>query len=200
MDKQIVKEGYNKSAERYSSTRAQFKSNKYLDKLVKLLKSGATILDLGCGSGKPIDSYLVSRGFKITGIDISEKQIELARRNIPQATFEVKDMSELKEGEYTVDAAVSFYAIFHTPRERHHELFNKINSFLPKGGLILVTMGAGEWEGTEENFHGVKMWWSHYGSEKNRQMIEDSGFKILLDEIDDDGQERHQVVLAEKEL
>jgi hypothetical protein len=60
-----------------------------------------------------------------------------------------------------------------------------------------VTMGASEWEG-KEDFYGVEMHWSHYGSEANRKLIESSGFRILLDEIDTSGEENHQVVIAEK--
>lgn len=198
MGSKLVREGYDKVAQNYSSQRDQFRNDKYLERLVKLLKSGSTILDIGCGAGVPVDKYLVGRGFRVIGIDISEKQIELAKKNVPQAFYKTKDMSELQYGEYQVDGVISFYAIFHTPREQHKELFKKINSFLPKDGLILVTMGAGEWEGTEEDFHGTKMWWSHYGAEKNKEIIKKAGFKILLDEIDTSGNEKHQVVLAYK--
>lgn len=66
---------------------------------------------------------------------------------------------------------------------------------MPVGGLILVTMGSGEWEGTEEDFHGSKMWWSHYGAEKNKEIVKNAGFEILLDEIDTSGNERHLFIL-----
>lgn len=194
----LVKQGYNKAAENYSQQRDQFQNNKYLEKLIELLKPGATVLDIGCGAGVPIDRVLTDKGFRVIGIDISEKQIELAKRNTPKASFEVRDMSELKEGEYQVDAVISFYAIFHTPRETHQKLFDKINSFLPQGGLILITMGAGEYEGVEDNFHGVEMFWSHYGAEKNTEIVENAGFKILLDEIDTGGDEKHQIIIAQK--
>lgn len=198
MSNDLVRSGYNKVAENYSSQRDQFKNDKYLERLVELLMPGSTILDIGCGSGVPIDKYLADKGFKVMGIDISEKQVGLAKNNVPEATYEVKDMSELREGDYQVDTVVSFYAIFHIPREQHQELFRKINSFLPKDGLVLVTMGAGEWEGTEKDFHGTKMWWSHHGAEKNREIIKNAGFVALLDEIDTSGDEKHQIILAKK--
>lgn len=194
----LVREGYNKVAKGYSAQRDLFKNDKYLAELIKLLKPDSTILDIGCGSGIPVDKYLIDKGFKVIGIDISDEQIKLAKQNIPECTLEVKNISDLKEGDYQVDAVVSFYTIFHTPREEHQELFKKINSFLPVGGLILVTMGSGEWEGTEEDFHGSKMWWSHYGTEKNKEIIKSAGFEILLDAIDTSGEERHLFILAKK--
>ncbi|HCB22970.1 hypothetical protein A3B42_01995 [Candidatus Daviesbacteria bacterium RIFCSPLOWO2_01_FULL_38_10] len=198
MKKNIVREGYNKAAEDYSASRDEFANLADLEKLNSLLKPHSTILDIGCGAGIPVDKFFVDHGHQVIGIDISEKQIELAKKNVSGGEFKVKDMSELKTGEYQVDAAVSFYAIFHISRQEHQVLFKKINSFLPHGGLILVTMGAGEYEGEEENFHGVKMWWSHYGAEKNTEIIKTAGFEILLDEIDEGDNERHQIILARK--
>lgn len=124
--------------------------------------------------------------------------IELAKQNVPEAEYKVEDMTNLKNGEYTVDAVVSFYAIFHTPRETHQELLHKIHSFLSKPGYLLITMGSTEWEGKERDFHGTEMYWSHYDSEKNRELVEKAGFEILIDEIDGTGNEKHQVILAKK--
>ena len=129
-----VKLGYNKAAQAYQAGRDQFKNDKYLQKLIELLKPNSTILDIGCGSGKPVDNLLTDNGHSVIGIDISEEQIKLARQNVPSATYFVRDMSELQNGEYRVDAVVSFYAIFHIPREEHAGLLKKIHSFLSSDG------------------------------------------------------------------
>jgi len=198
MSNDFVKQQYNKLAENYLAGRDTYKNDKYLEKLNSLLASNSTILDIGCGAGVPVDKYFLDRGHKVIGLDISEKQIELAKKNISDGEFKVEDMSELKEGEYGVDAVVSFYAIFHTPRETHGEILKKINSFLNTNGLLLITMGSSDWEGKGDNFFGGEMSWSHFGKEKNRQLVEGTGFEILLDEIDDSGGEKHQMILAKK--
>ena len=197
MSKDLVRKGYNKIARKYMEVRDQFTNDRYLMMLNNLLEPNSKILDLGCGAGKPVDKFFIYHGHNLIGIDISEKQIKLAKRNTPQASYAVKDISDLRKGEYQVDAVVSFYTILHLPRETHRELFDKINSFLPEGGLALVTMASSEWEGIED-FYGVDMYFSHYGTEKNRAIIETAGFKILLDEIDPSRGERHQVILARK--
>jgi cyclopropane fatty-acyl-phospholipid synthase-like methyltransferase len=199
MSNQTVKDGYNKVAEAYlANYRDLFKNNKHLDLLIKYLNPKARILDIGCGAGIPIDKYLIEKGFDVTGIDVSEKQIELAKENLPDGKFKVLDMLELHAGDFHVDAIVSFYAIFHTPRTRHLEILKKMHSFLSDKGYLLVTMGSSEWEGTESNFCGTKMEWSHYDAGTNKQLIQDAGFKILFDEIDTSGGEKHLVVLAQK--
>lgn len=194
---QKVRDGYNLAAKNYSfEFRDKFKNEKHLNKLLDVLPGGSLVLDVGCGAGRPIDIYLSSHGMRVTGIDISEAQIELARANVPQATFSVKDMSDLIDGEFTVDALVSFYAIFHTPREKHLELLKKFKTFLRPGGFILVTMGSSDWEGSENNFCGTKMYWSHFGAEKNIEIVREAGFEIVFSEIDDTGGEKHLVILA----
>ncbi len=196
MNTDLVRDGYNLAAGTYAAQRDHFKNLPYLQRLLDLLPTGAAILDLGCGSGVPVDAFLVEHGFTVTGIDVAEQQIELARQQVPRATYLVQDMAALEPGAFQVDAVVSFYAIFHIPREAHADLFRTLRSFLPEQGLLLVTMGSDDWEGTDEDFHGVKMAWSHYAPKTNRRIIEVAGYEVVLDEIDTSGDERHQIVMA----
>jgi len=105
--KSIVEKGYDRIAESYLEGRSIFDNTRYLRQFCKLLLPHSTILDVGCGSGKPVDVYLQRRGHAVIGIDISSKQIELARRSVPQAQYVVRDMAKLQEKEYRVDAIVS---------------------------------------------------------------------------------------------
>ena len=61
----------------------------------------------------------------------------------------------------------------------------------------MVTMGASDWEGIED-FYKTQIYWSHYGPEKNRKIIEKAGFEIIFDKIDTSGGEKHQIILARK--
>lgn len=194
----LVRQGYNNCANTYSENRDLFSNNEYLEDLEKRLTPTSNILDLGCGSGIPIDKYFLDKGHRITGIDISEEQIKLARENLPSGSFFVGDMSAIDYPPNSFDAVVSFYAIFHIPREEHLALFAKLFALLKDGGYLLVTMGFSDWEGVEEDFHGVKMYWSHYDRATNIEMIKDAGFNIVYDMVDTSGGERHPVILGRK--
>jgi len=197
MHTKLIKTSYNQVAAAYNRNRQELKSTKYLNKLLTLLPPQSSVLDLGCGAGIPVDTTLTAKGHLVTGLDISKTQISLARKNCPRGDFQLKDISSLKPRQYAVAAVVSFYAIFHIPREKHSQLLQTINSFLPIGGYLLLTMGDRNFEGFH-NFFGVTMWSSHYHPTTNTKLVQTTGFKILLDELDTSGRENHQIILAQK--
>ena len=197
MKSEIVEAGYDGIAKAYLASREKLKSAKYVKLLLKYLPKQSTILDLGCGAGIPVDDLLLKAGHKVIGIDISKEQIKLARQYCRGGEFLVGDIRALKANDYQVEAVVSFYTLFHAPRTEHSKILKIISSYLPKGGMLLITMGDREFEG-EHSLYGVPMWSSQYGTVKNRGMVESAGFQVLLDEIDVSGGERHQIILAEK--
>lgn len=197
MQLSVVRDGYNKMASKYLEERAVLKSAKYVQQLLKYLPKNSEILDLGCGAGVWVDDLLLKAGHQVRGIDISGQQIKLARQKCPGGEFDVGDMRELKLGEYQVQAVVSFYTLFHIPRVEQARLLKIFVSYLPKGGILLVTMGDREFEG-EHVLYGRPMWSSQYGTAKNRQMMEQAGLSIIIDEIDKSGGERHQIIMGQK--
>lgn len=184
-------------AKNYLADRARLKSGKYLQKLLKYLPKNSKIVDLGCGAGVPVDDILLKAGHEVVGLDISPEQIKLARRNCSKGQYLVADISALKPYEYQVQAVVMLYTLFHLPRTRHPTILRIIASFLTRGGIILITMGDREFEG-EHKLYGQPMWSSQWGTAKNRKMVEEGGFHILLEEMETSGGERHQIILAEK--
>ncbi|WP_055668646.1 class I SAM-dependent DNA methyltransferase [Desnuesiella massiliensis] len=54
-----------------------------------------SVLDVACGTGI-LASELYSRNFEVSGIDISEDMINIARENTRGIDFQVSDMSEFK--------------------------------------------------------------------------------------------------------
>lgn len=197
---ETVRAGYDRIATLYAEARDQASSLSYLERLDCLLRPNSLILDLGCGAGLPVDRWLVDKGHRVIGLDISEAMLALARRNVPEARYEMSDIAALAKGSYSVDAVVSFFTIIHVDRRIHSDLLYRIRSWLSRDGAMLVTMGRDDWEG-EEGFYGVKMRWSHFDRDTNRRLIEENGFSIVFEDLhpgnspgDDDW---HPVFLAQ---
>src|SRR6266516_3966581 len=119
--KAIVEEGYDALEEEYLAWAARIIDDpreRMLDEFSVRMAPGARVLDLGCGAGLPSTKALANR-FAVTGVDISEGQLNAARRNVPQATFIHADLGALDFPFASFDGVTAFYAISHVPRDEH---------------------------------------------------------------------------------
>jgi len=201
--RKIVQMGYQKgdyTGAFRTSDKPQGIEKHFLDYLIKALSKNAHVLDLGCGTGVPFDKYLVDHGVQVTGIDITDKHFEQAKKNVPNATFIKGDFSRHDFGDKQFDAIVAFYSIFHIPREEHQSLFKKMNSLLNKNGLILTTLGTGDSDCAEEEWCGAPMAWSNHSPKVYKGILKKTGFKIVKDEFEGKpgDEEYHWWLMAQK--
>jgi ubiquinone/menaquinone biosynthesis C-methylase UbiE len=197
LETQMVQKGYNKIAEAYYSHRDLKKFNSELDKFMKLLPKNAHVLDVGCGAGIPTAKFLVEKGIKVTGIDISEKMLKLAKENVPTATFLKMDANHLEFPEDLFDGIISVYTLFHIPRKNHSEIFKQFYKVLKSGGMLMINSGVSGSEGTS-SFFGVPMFWSNYSPEKTLELVRETGFSILFEGVLQRGGEFQYWIYAKK--
>jgi len=192
--KRIVAAGYDVVAERYlewSGKRPSGPRLRWLSKALELIPPGADVLELGCGAGIPMTTAL-AQGRHVTGVDISRTQIELARRNVPAATFLQADMTTLDFPAATFDAVVAFYSLTHVPRDEQGPLLERIAGWLRPAGVFVASMGVDDDPGgVEADWLGVDMYFSHFGAKKNRRLVEAAGLEIESSEINAEPEDRH---------
>ena len=178
--RKTVKEGYNAIANRYLAERTRDSEDvRLLNDFMERLPVSAIVLDAGCGAGIPISQKLSER-FQVKGVDFSEAQIELAKKNVPNATFLCEDITKLDFPENTFDGITSYYAIIHIPREEHQALLANFHRVLKPGGIALLCLGAEHSVADiDENFLGARMYWSHYDTKTYLDMLDECGFSIL---------------------
>jgi len=117
----------------------RFREKPLLDRLLAPLPAGSRVLDVGCGCGIPIASYLVDRGFRVTGLDGSPRLLDLARRAVPGAAFVQGDM-RTAEPDGPFDALVAWDSVFHVRRSEHAFLFTRFHGWLRPGGHQRVSV------------------------------------------------------------
>ncbi len=200
--KKLVREGYNKAAKGYTATRKEdLPEMKILPNFASKIEPGSKVLDAGCGAGLVVTKYLSER-FETIGVDISDEQIKLAKENAPKATFIRQDMTKIDYPDEYFGGIISYYAIFHVPREEHFDLLKNFYRMLKPSGVALLVFSMGdEPEYINEDFFGAKMYWNAWSNEVYLEMLEKIGFEILWkDTINDSLNEEsfHMFVLSQK--
>jgi ubiquinone/menaquinone biosynthesis C-methylase UbiE len=118
---------------------AEEASENLMEKLLDMVPNcGSTVLDVACGKGAT--TRFLSRRLahaRISGVNISMKQLDTAKTNAPECSFSAMDAAKLSFGGQTFDTVVCIEAAFH---------FNTRVSFLKEayrvldvGGHLLMT-------------------------------------------------------------
>jgi 2-polyprenyl-3-methyl-5-hydroxy-6-metoxy-1,4-benzoquinol methylase len=177
-----VESGYDLMAAQYLATknREDPLALTALEDLAILLPRDAAVLDLGCGAGVPVTRWLLDKGFTVTGVDVSARQLQLARTYVPEATFIKADMTAVTFAPGSLDAVVAFHSIIHVPRTEHPALLERIYRWLRPEGSFLATMTLTDYEGRDDDWEGwgAPMVWSHYDGDTNVAMLREAGFGI----------------------
>ncbi|MCX5414063.1 bifunctional 2-polyprenyl-6-hydroxyphenol methylase/3-demethylubiquinol 3-O-methyltransferase UbiG [Streptomyces sp. NBC_00059] len=201
--KDLVRRGYDALSLRYDEAYdSDTKYDHWVSDLNGRLAAGSRVLDLGCGSGVPVARDLARAGHRVTGVDISETQIDRARTLVPQADFIRADATSVTFPVGTFDAVVSLYALIHIPLEEQPPLLKKIASWLRPGGWFLCSTGQHAWTGTDENWlgSGVTMWWSHADTDTNRAWIAHAGLTVEQEELVPEDTSAHALFWARRPL
>ncbi|CAK1356525.1 uncharacterized protein RHO25_012332 [Cercospora beticola] len=117
---------------------------KFTQKVLEHLKPNSHILDVGCGTGKPVATTAAEAGHKITGIDLSEVMVELASKAVPTGTFEVADMLTYQPKDIKFDAVFNMLSLFLLRRQDVELMATRWNCWLPLGGILAIGTGAAE--------------------------------------------------------
>lgn len=201
--KAFVAAGCDRCAKDYASARTS-DAPPYLRLLTGRTVEGANVLDVGCGCGVPIAASLSHR-YQVTGLDISEEQLKLARTAVPNATFVHGDATKLTFEHGAFDAAVMLYALFHIPRPEQAAFFKSLRSWLVKGGLFLASLADNSEPGyIEDGFFGTSMYWSHFSKDETVGILIKAGFSVVWEGATGHGfaeagrkPERHRLVLVQ---
>jgi ubiquinone/menaquinone biosynthesis C-methylase UbiE len=98
---------------------------------------GLTVLDAGCGTGY-LSRKLHDRGARVTGIDFSERMIEIARAQYPDLDFRVDSCSALTTvTDEHFDLVIANYVLMDTP-DLHGTMAAFHRVLKPNGVAVLV--------------------------------------------------------------
>lgn len=145
---------------------------KYVYNIVK--DKVGSLLDIGFGTGV-LTKRLYDEGYIITGVDFSQRMIEIAKDKIPNANLIcydfTKGLPEELKGKY-YDWIISTYAIHHLTDDEKINFINELlNHLNPNGAIILGDVAFETREGLEQ----VRKEYSH--------IWDDDEFYLIVEEI-----------------
>ncbi len=170
---------------------------RWLEELTPLLQPGDAVLDLGCGCGVPVAQELAQQ-FAVTGVDISSVQIERACKLVPQATFLCADMAAVDFAPRSFAAIVSFYALIHLPIAEQRPLLARCFDWLRPGGILMAIVGHSAWTGSEDDWHGAPMVWSHADEATYLRWLGEIGFAVQWARFVPENDGGHTLLLAQR--
>lgn len=113
-----------------------FAAQAWVERLIAPLLRGSAVLDLGCGGGEPIARFLIDRGFAVTGIDLAQSQIDLARVRFPRDRWLKADMrSVVLEDRF--DAVVAWNSLTWLSHADQALMATRAAEWLKPGGRLL---------------------------------------------------------------
>jgi SAM-dependent methyltransferase len=183
--KEVVARGYDAIALRYAEWAGRVDSPvlDWVRDLESRLPDSADVLELGCGRGVPATRELARR-HRVTGVDISAVQIELARHHVPEASFVHADAVELEVAAASLDAVVALYLFGHVPAGEQRELISRCAWWLRPGGFILATFSAGDaGEELTDDWLGAPMFFASLGGDAYLPLLRELGLEALRDEV-----------------
>ncbi len=131
-----TREDYNLIARDFSRTRSRIWPE--ITFLFDLLEKGDKVLDLGCGNGR---LYPALKKGNYTGVDYSEKLIEAAKENHPEAKFQKANALNLPFSDNCFDKIYSIAVLHHIPSaELRTDFLKEAKRVLKKEGKVILTV------------------------------------------------------------
>ncbi|WGM32507.1 class I SAM-dependent methyltransferase [Brevundimonas sp. NIBR11] len=131
---------------------------RWLDRLTAGLQPGDAVLDVGCGSGRPMAAALIERGFRVTGVDSSANLIAHAAADLPEGRFVQADMRTLDLGQ-TFAGVLAWHSLFHlSPADQRLALPRLLAHAAPRASVMFSSgpreeFVVGSWRG-DPLYHG----------------------------------------------
>ena len=126
----------------------------YTELFVRIIKENSkikpkTLLHLGCGAGG--NDYIFKRHFTVTGVDISEDMLKIAKKLNPEAVYYKEDMRALKLDQYFDAVAIpDSIGYMVTVKDLKRAIYTSYKHLKPGGVLLIVAHTKEEFK--ENNF------------------------------------------------
>lgn len=101
------------------------------------------VLDVGCEPGT-VTAYLAQRGPDVSGVDLSPRMVENARRLHPECTFRVASATDLDLADSSLGGVLGWWSLFNLPRDFLPPVLSSFARALVPGGQLIIATHVGD--------------------------------------------------------
>lgn len=180
----LNREGYDRIADQWDEARRRFygRERDYLDTLLSGLPAQARVIDLGCGTGRPMAEYVIGKGHRVMGVDQSAALLERARSRFPGEHWILSSIEAYPfDGRF--DAAILWDSLFHIARVRHEPILRSVTAMLPAGGRLMLTVGGSDHPSFTDTMFGQEFFYDSNTPEQTEKLLRDRGCRLLIAEF-----------------
>lgn len=131
---------YNNNAEEYFNSVISADMTENYTRFLQYVPKGASIMDLGCGSGRDL-KYFKDNGYKAEGLDASEELCVLAREYSGCPVLCTDFLSWKPDRKY--DAFWANASLLHLTEKEITTFFEQKTGYLAEGGIFYMSMKTG---------------------------------------------------------
>lgn len=141
------------------------------------------MLDAGCGPGW-VSGYLHSKSVDVSGIDLSPRMIEHARRKHPEVSFDVASVTDLNPEPGSLGGVLGWWSWFNLPREWLPRVIASMARGLRPNGQLIVGMHRGDGDHPRTRCYGdvPVEWATHlYQPDEMTALLKDVGLEMVAE-------------------
>ena len=175
------------------------------DFLINLIIENDSILDLACGPAQ-ISSYIINKiNVNITGVDLSNEMLKIAKNNISNGIF-IEDSIITFKNNLEYELIIIGFGIPYLNIDQVNECIRNSISMLKINGHIYISFMEGNKQGFEKTSFGGNNNFYIYYHQKNTiiNILENNGIKIIktfeLNYKEMDGKITKDIILIGKKI
>jgi SAM-dependent methyltransferase len=153
------------------------------DRFIRRVARGATVLDLGCGPGRPVAQHMVAHGLRVTGVDSSPTMISFCRDRLPDQEWMVADMRQLALGR-RFDGILAWDSFFHLDHDDQRRMFAIFADHARFGAVLMFNTGPRHGEGVGE-YRGDPLYHASLSPDEYHALAARFDFRVLQHAIED---------------
>lgn len=174
---------YSRNALQYSESIESRHSPDQLDQFASYLKKNSLVLDAGCAAGRD-SAQLANRGLRVVGLDISDKLLDIAKKNHPNLNFVKGDFRKLPFGDEHFDGIWAHASLVHF--DKVSDIKKSLSEFyrvLKKGGIIHVfvkKMTGKKFASVTDNLSEGERFFQYFTTPEMQKLFRSSKLKVIL--------------------